>query len=97
MEGMTTLVPSAVAGQAVHGDVLHGGLLYGISAHRVYGLNHPFPLLQPLKYTKFVNGPSYRKWKLPLPIMSTLYRWGGRMWMGAGGARGERKWCRRLC
>jgi pre-mRNA-processing factor 8 len=29
---------------------------------------------QPLKYTKFVNGPSYRKWKLPLPIMSTLYR-----------------------
>lgn len=31
---------------------------------------------QPLKYTKFVNGPSYRKWKLPLPIMSTLYRCG---------------------
>ncbi len=29
---------------------------------------------QPLKFTKFVNGPSYRKWKLPLPIMSTLYR-----------------------
>lgn len=32
---------------------------------------------QPLRYTKFVNGPSYRKWKLPLPIMSTLYRCGG--------------------
>ena len=31
---------------------------------------------QPLRYTKFVNGPSYRKWKLPLPIMSTLYRCG---------------------
>lgn len=24
--------------------------------------------------TSYVNGPSYRKWKLPLPIMSTLYR-----------------------
>ena len=33
---------------------------------------------QPLKYNSaFVNGPSYRRWKLPLPIMSTLYRWGG--------------------
>ena len=21
-----------------------------------------------------MNGPSYRKWKLPLPVMSTLYR-----------------------
>ena len=30
---------------------------------------------QPLKYTKFVNGPSYRRWKLPLPVMSVLYRW----------------------
>jgi hypothetical protein len=31
---------------------------------------------QPLKYNSaFVNGPSYRRWKLPLPIMSTLYRW----------------------
>ncbi|KAK9810376.1 hypothetical protein WJX72_009717 [[Myrmecia] bisecta] len=29
---------------------------------------------KPLQYTKFVNGPSYRKWKLPLPIMSNLYR-----------------------
>lgn len=33
----------------------------------------------PLKYTKFVNGPSYRRWKLPLPIMSTLYRLAGQM------------------
>ncbi len=31
---------------------------------------------QPLKYTKFVNGPSYKRWKLPLPVMATLYRWG---------------------
>jgi pre-mRNA-processing factor 8 len=31
---------------------------------------------QPLKYTKFVNGPSYRRWKLPLPVMSVLYRCG---------------------
>ncbi|KAL1925735.1 uncharacterized protein VTP21DRAFT_618 [Calcarisporiella thermophila] len=29
---------------------------------------------KPLIDTKFVNGPSYRKWKLDLPIMSTLYR-----------------------
>ena len=29
---------------------------------------------QPLKYTKFVNGSSYRKWQLPLPVMATLYR-----------------------
>ena len=28
----------------------------------------------PLKFTKFVNGPSYKRWKLPLPIMSSLYR-----------------------
>lgn len=33
----------------------------------------------PLKYTKFVNGPSYRSWKLPLPIMSTLYRLAGQL------------------
>ena len=31
------------------------------------------------QYTKFVNGPSYRKWKLPLPIMSTLYRLAGQL------------------
>ncbi|KAI8916915.1 splicing factor Prp8 [Powellomyces hirtus] len=29
---------------------------------------------KPLVDTKFVNGPSYRKWHLNLPIMSTLYR-----------------------
>ena len=29
---------------------------------------------KPLQYTKFVNGPSYRRWRLPLPVMSTLYR-----------------------
>ncbi|RHZ47197.1 hypothetical protein Glove_587g9 [Diversispora epigaea] len=28
----------------------------------------------PLLDTKFVNGPTYRRWKLNLPIMSTLYR-----------------------
>lgn len=28
----------------------------------------------PLKYTKFVNGPSYKKWRLSLPIMANLYR-----------------------
>ena len=29
---------------------------------------------KPLAFTKFVNGPSYRRWRLPLPVMSTLYR-----------------------
>ncbi|CAG8523670.1 4130_t:CDS:2 [Ambispora gerdemannii] len=29
---------------------------------------------RPLMDTKFVNGPTYRRWKLNLPIMSTLYR-----------------------
>ncbi|KAG2230381.1 pre-mRNA-processing-splicing factor 8 [Thamnidium elegans] len=29
---------------------------------------------KPLMDTKFVNGSSYRKWRLDLPIMSTLYR-----------------------
>ncbi|KAF2073323.1 hypothetical protein CYY_005376 [Polysphondylium violaceum] len=29
---------------------------------------------KPLSRTKFVNGPSYKKWKLDLPIMSALYR-----------------------
>ncbi|CAG8663527.1 28146_t:CDS:10 [Gigaspora margarita] len=28
---------------------------------------------KPLVDTKFVNGPTYRRWKLNLPIMSTLY------------------------
>ena len=29
---------------------------------------------EPLKYTNMVNGPSYRSWRLPLPVMSNLYR-----------------------
>ncbi len=29
---------------------------------------------RPLQFTKLVNGPSYRRWRLPLPVMSTLYR-----------------------
>lgn len=40
---------------------------------------HRFYDHQPLRFTKFVNGPSYRKWKLPLPIMSTLYRLAGQL------------------
>jgi hypothetical protein len=39
---------------------------------------------QPLKYSKFVNGPSYRRWKLPLPVMSVLYRRGAAPLIGAG-------------
>lgn len=34
---------------------------------------------KPLQYTRFVNGPSYKKWKFPLPIMSTLYRLAGQL------------------
>jgi len=34
---------------------------------------------KPLRYTKFVNGSSYRKWQLSLPIMATLYRLGGQL------------------
>ncbi len=34
---------------------------------------------QPLKFTKFVNGPSYKRWKLPLPVMATLYRLAGQL------------------
>lgn len=29
---------------------------------------------EPLKFTKMVNGSSYRSWRLPLPIMANLYR-----------------------
>eukprot|EP01029_Cantina_marsupialis_P024439 TRINITY_DN628_c0_g1_i5.p1 TRINITY_DN628_c0_g1~~TRINITY_DN628_c0_g1_i5.p1 ORF type:complete len:2322 (-),score=828.59 TRINITY_DN628_c0_g1_i5:259-7224(-) len=29
---------------------------------------------QPLKYTKFINGPTYRKWRLNVPEMAVLYR-----------------------
>ncbi|KAK9811013.1 hypothetical protein WJX73_006437 [Symbiochloris irregularis] len=34
---------------------------------------------KPLQFTKHVNGPTYRKWKLPLPVMSTLYRLAGQL------------------
>jgi pre-mRNA-processing factor 8 len=33
----------------------------------------------PLKWTKCVNGPSYRSWRLPLPAMAALYRLGGQL------------------
>jgi len=33
----------------------------------------------PLRYTGLVNGPSYRKWTLPLPVMATLYRLAGQL------------------
>lgn len=29
---------------------------------------------KPLQWTKHVNGPSYRSWRLTVPIMGTLYR-----------------------
>ena len=32
---------------------------------------------KPLLHTSHVNGPTYRRWKLPLPVMSTLYRLAG--------------------
>lgn len=34
---------------------------------------------KPLQHTSFVNGPSYRRWRLPLPIASTLYRLAGQL------------------
>lgn len=34
---------------------------------------------RPLRYSKLVNGPSYKRWKLPLPVMSTLYRLAGQL------------------
>jgi pre-mRNA-processing factor 8 len=34
---------------------------------------------QPLKYSKMVNGPSYKKWHLPLKVMSNLYRLANQM------------------
>lgn len=34
---------------------------------------------KPLQYSKMVNGPSYRRWRLPLPVMSTLYRLAGQL------------------
>src|SRR5690242_6573183 len=35
---------------------------------------HWFYDYMPLRYTPYLNGPSYKKWKLTLPIMSNLYR-----------------------
>ena len=29
---------------------------------------------KPLQHTKFVNGPSYKKWILPLPVLANLHR-----------------------
>jgi len=34
---------------------------------------------RPLQYSKMVNGPSYKRWKLPLPVMATLYRLAGQL------------------
>jgi hypothetical protein len=34
---------------------------------------------QPLVGTKFVNGSTYRKWNLSLPMMSNLYRLGNQL------------------
>lgn len=34
---------------------------------------------KPLATTKYVNGPSYKRWRLDLPIMSTLYRLAGQL------------------
>jgi pre-mRNA-processing factor 8 len=34
---------------------------------------------KPLVKTLFINGPSYRKWHLSLPIMATLYRLAGQL------------------
>jgi pre-mRNA-processing factor 8 len=32
-----------------------------------------------LQYSNMVNGTSYRRWKLPLPVMSSLYRLSGQL------------------
>ena len=34
---------------------------------------------KPLQFSTMVNGPTYRRWKLPLPVMSTLYRLAGQL------------------
>jgi pre-mRNA-processing factor 8 len=34
---------------------------------------------KPLVKSSFINGPSYRKWHLSLPIMATLYRLAGQL------------------
>ncbi|GAB5369857.1 hypothetical protein AAMO2058_001442600 [Amorphochlora amoebiformis] len=34
---------------------------------------------RPLQYTKLVKGPSYRQWRLTIPILSTLHRLAGQL------------------
>lgn len=34
---------------------------------------------RPLRYTQLVNGPSYRRWTLTIPIMANLYRLGNQL------------------
>jgi len=34
---------------------------------------------KPLSHTKYMNGPTYRKWNLTIPILSTLYRLGNQL------------------
>jgi pre-mRNA-processing factor 8 len=34
---------------------------------------------KPLAHSLLVNGPSYKRWRLPLPVMSTLYRLAGQL------------------
>ncbi|KAJ0402534.1 hypothetical protein P43SY_000797 [Pythium insidiosum] len=34
---------------------------------------------KPLVDSKFVNGPSYRRWKLPVPVMANLHRLAGQL------------------
>ena len=44
----------------------------------------------PLRYTKMVNGPSYRKWNIPIPVMANIYRLANQLLVGfceSGGSR----------
>lgn len=56
------------------------------NVHSALCVGVPSPVLlqwfyenKPLQYSKMVNGPSYKRWKLPLPVMSTLYRLAGQV------------------
>ena len=51
---------------------------------------------KPLQYTNFVNGPSYRRWRLPLPVMSTLYRYKAQNYGSQGISKGVvlYQWCK---
>ena len=52
---------------------------------------------KPLQYTRLVNGPSYKRWKLPLPVMSTLYRLAGQVgWSMQPGMLGGGGWVGRV-